>query len=120
MVVRLNQKKNKKKKKKKKTHIQSKSSSSSIGKSNHVSRCIPIFLAKAKTSSVILTPPKPRSSKSDFDSISNPNESAFIFVEISVLSSKRSRWRSKCAEGLEGCNCEEEEGGGGARNEATP
>ena len=23
-------------------------------------------------------------------------------------------------EGLEGCNCDEEEGGGGARNEATP
>ena len=63
-------------------HIQSKSSSSSIGKSNHVSRCIPIFLAKARTSSVIPTPPKPRSSKSDSYSISNPNESTFIFVEI--------------------------------------
>ena len=31
---------------------------------------------------MIPTPPKPRSSKSDSDSISDPNESAFIFVEI--------------------------------------
>ena len=42
----------------KKKHIRSKSSSSSIGKSNHVFGCIPIFLAKARTSLVILTPPK--------------------------------------------------------------
>ena len=56
----------------KKKHIRSKSSSSSIGKSN----------AKARTSLVILMPPKPRSSKSNSDSISDPNKSAFIFVEI--------------------------------------
>ena len=66
----------------KKTHIQSKSSSSLIGKSNHVSGCIPIFLVKTRTSSVIPMPPKSRSSKSNSNSIYDLNESAFIFVEI--------------------------------------
>ena len=80
----------------------------------------PDFLAKARTSSVILTPPKPRSSKSDSDSISDLNELAFIFVEIFALSSKRSQQRSEWAKGLEGYDFEEEEGGGGARNESTP
>ena len=96
------------------------SSSSSIENSNHVCGCILIFLAKARTSSMIPTPLKPCSSKSDSNSIFDPNESAFIFVKISALSSKRSWRRSEWAEGLEGCDCEEEGGGGGARNEATP
>ena len=82
----------------KKTHIQSKSSSSLIGKSNHVSGCIPIFLAKARTSSVIQTPPKPRSSKSDSDSISDPNEwcssSSKSWVKV-YLCLTSSTWRKE-------------------------